>query len=265
MISIVFISCNSNQTKTDKSQVIKNQIKTEIVLYHNDSSNYSGYIAYDSSTKKSRPVVFIIHEWWGQNDYVKRRANQLAELGYLAMAIDLYGVNKTAKTVEEAASFSKSFYQNSQLAKNNYELAYTIVKKYPQADTNNIAIIGYCFGGAMALEIARMGENINGVVSFHGGLSGQTPQKDLLKAKVLVCHGADDQFVSKNEVNLFKKQMDSIGADYKFVQYEGATHAFSNPDATEWGKKFNIPIAYNQNADTSSWNEMKQFFTKIFH
>ena len=244
---------------------MSSQIKTEIVLYKNEASIYSGYIAYDSTTEKKRPVVFIIHEWWGQNDYVKRRARQLAELGYVAMAIDLYGENKTAKTVEEAASFSKSFYQNSQLAKNNYELAYSIAKKYTQVDTNNIAIIGYCFGGSMALEIARMGVRVNGVISFHGGLSGQTPQKDLLKAKVLVCHGADDQFVKEEEVKVFKKQMDSIGADYKFVQYNGATHAFSNPDATEWGKKFNIPIAYNQNADTSSWNEMKQFFQKIFH
>lgn len=244
---------------------MSSQIKSEILRYKIDTTVCSGYISFDSSSDKKRPVVFIIHEWWGLNDYVKRRARQLAEMGYVAMAIDLYGENKTAKTVEEAAGFSKSFYQNSQLAKNNYELAYSIVKKYPQADTNNIAIIGYCFGGSMALEIARMGAQVNGVVSFHGGLSGRTPQKDLLKAKVLVCHGADDQFVKQEEVNGFKKQMDSIGADYKFVQYNGATHAFSNPDATEWGKKFNIPIAYNQNADTSSWNEMKHFFQKIFH
>jgi dienelactone hydrolase len=260
--SILFISCNTNSSKKNK---VIGQIKTENVIYKNDTAVYSGYVAFDSSTEIKRPVIFIIHEWWGQNDYVKRRANQFAELGYLAMAIDLYGENKTAKTVEEAANFSKPFYQNSSLAKNNYELAYAILKNYPQADTNNMAIVGFCFGGSMALEIARMGERVNGVVSFHGGLSGQTPKKDLLKAKVLICHGADDQFVIEKEVNVFKKQMDSIGADYKFVQYKGATHAFSNPDATEWGKKFNIPIAYNQNADTSSWNEMKHFFEKIFH
>lgn len=264
IVSILFISCNGNQSKNDDVLTHSVSIKSETVNYKNDTSVYSGYIAFDSSFQKSRPVVIIIHEWWGQNEYVKRRAKELAELGYLAMAIDLYGENKVAKTVEEAAGLSMPFYQNSHLAKSNYELAYSILKKYPQADTNNVAVIGYCFGGSMALELARMGERLKGVVSFHGGLSGLTPKKELLKAKVLICHGADDQFVKAEEVSIFKKQMDSIAADYKFVQYEGATHAFSNPDATEWGKKFRIPIAYNQNADTLSWNEMKHFFEKIF-
>ena len=264
IVSFLFISCNGNQTKINNSKSKGIQIKTEVVQYKSDTTLCSGFIAFDSLYENKRPVVFIIHEWWGQNDYVKRRAVELAELGYLAISIDLYGENKIAKTVEDAASFSKPFYLNSQLAKNNYEKAYAIIKNYPQADTNNMAIIGYCFGGSMALEIARIGERLNGVVSFHGGLSGKIPQKDLLKAKVLVCHGADDQFVKKEEVDLFKKQMDSVGAEYKFVEYKGATHAFSNPDATEWGKKFNIPIAYNQNADTSSWNEMKLFFQRLF-
>jgi len=261
LISITATSCNSNY----KKKLVNTQIKTETIIYNIDTASCSGYIAYDSISKKKRPIVFVIHEWWGQNEYVKRRVRELAGLGYVAMALDLYGNNKVAKSVEEAVRFSSPFYKNSELAKKNYEVALSVLKKYSQADTTKITLIGYCFGGSMALEVARMGEQLNGVVSFHGGLVGRTPQKDLFKAKVLICQGADDQFVKTAEVNQFKKQMDSIGANYKFVLYDGATHAFSNPDATEWGKKFNIPIAYNKNADTLSWNEMKQFLNQIFH
>lgn len=262
-VSVLLISCN-NHSNSNKTRTMEQQIKTEVVSYKVDTAKYHSYIAFDDASAKKRPVVFVIHEWWGQNDYVKRRARELAALGYFAVAIDLYGHHKIANSVEEASALSKPFYQNSQLALKNYKVATTLLHQYPQADTSKIAIIGYCFGGSMALEMARMGERLNGVVSFHGGLSGSIPQKDLLKAKILVCHGADDQFVSKDEVEQFKKQMDSIHADYKFVQYEGATHAFSNPDATEWGIKFKIPIAYNNQADTSSWNEMKDFFQQIF-
>ena len=168
----------------------------------------------------------MIHEWWGQNEYVRRRARELAELGYFAIALDLYGVNKNAKSVEEAAAFSKPFYQNSDLALKNYKEAFSHLKQFPEADTTQIAVIGYCFGGSMALELARMGEHVSGVVSFHGGLAGRKLKKDLLKTKILVCHGADDQFVSKEEVEHFKNEMDSVHADYKFVVYPGASNLF---------------------------------------
>jgi dienelactone hydrolase len=150
------------------------------------------------------------------------------------------------------------------LAKSRFEAALAKIKTYSQADTAKIAAIGYCFGGAMVLNMARMGERLNGVISFHGNLAGLPADKNLLKAKVLVCHGADDQFVSADEVATFKKQMDSIGADYSFKQYAGATHAFTNPGATAMGLQFKIPIAYNAAADSASWNDMKDFFEKIF-
>ena len=150
------------------------------------------------------------------------------------------------------------------MAKSRFDAALNKLKTYDQVDTNSIAAIGYCFGGGMVLNLARLGENLKGVVSFHGSLVGTPADKNLLKAEILVCHGADDQFVKPQEVAQFKKQMDSIGADYSFKQYPNATHAFTNPAATEKGEKFKIPIKYNGTADSASWNDMKDFFGRIF-
>ena len=150
------------------------------------------------------------------------------------------------------------------MAKMRFDAAVNKLKEYKEVDTTNMAGIGYCFGGGMLLNFARMGEGLKGVVSFHGSLIGAPADKSLLKSKILVCHGADDQFVPADEVATFKHQMDSIGAVYTFKSYPGATHAFTNPDATAIGEKFKIPIAYNAAADTASWNEMKTFFTGLF-
>jgi dienelactone hydrolase len=256
--------CNNNETTEKETAVAISVIKTEDVSYASDSAKLTGFIAYDSAINKKLPVVLIVHEWWGLNDYVKSRAKQLAGLGYLAMAVDMYGDGKTGNSPEEAGKLAMPFYQNPAFAKSRFDAALTKVKAYSQADTTQIAAIGYCFGGSMVLNMAKLGEGLNGVVSFHGNLAGVPADKSLLKSKVLVCHGADDQFVKPEEVATFKKQMDSIGADYTFKQYTGATHAFSNPAATEWGLKFKIPIAYNAAADSASWQDMKDFFGKIF-
>ncbi len=138
------------------------------------------------------------------------------------------------------------------------------LKENPAADPNKVAVIGYCFGGAMALTMAKLGDDLKGAVSFHGNLNVVPADKNLLKAEILVCHGAADSFIPQTEVDTFKKQMDSIGAKYKFVAYDGATHAFTNPEADEINKKFNLGISYNAAADTASWNEMKSFFDRIF-
>jgi dienelactone hydrolase len=155
------------------------------------------------------------------------------------------------------------FYQNPQMATQRIIAALNEVKKYPQTDTSRIAAIGFCFGGTMVLNAANLGENFDAVVSFHGGLEGvRPPAKNVLKSKVLVCQGGNDSFVPQAHVDVFKKQMDSTGADYKLIVYPNATHAFTNPDATETGKKFNLPIAYNAAADSASWKDMKEFFEK---
>lgn len=260
----LFLAACNNSATPEKEMVKTPAIKTENVSYGTDSAKLTGFIAYDSASTAKRPVVLVVHEWWGINDYVKGRVKQLAELGYLAIAVDMYGDGKMGANPDEAGKLAMPFYQNPALAKSRFDAALAKIKTYSQADTAKIAAIGYCFGGGMVLNVARLGEPLNGVVSFHGSLIGTPADKNLLKAKILVCHGAADQFVKPEEVAAFKKQMDSIGADYTFKQYPGASHAFSNPAATEMGQRFKIPIAYNAAADTASWNEMKDFFGKIF-
>jgi dienelactone hydrolase len=178
--------------------------------------------------------------------------------------MDMYGDGKVADNPEQAQKYAMPFYTNPQKAKARVDAALAALKGIADTDTGKIAAIGYCFGGGMALNVARMGEPVKGVVSFHGTLIGTPANKDLLKAKILVCHGQADQFVKQQEVDKFKKQMDSIHADYTFKSYPNATHAFTNPASTETGKKFKMPIAYNPAADSASWKDMQLFFDRIF-
>ncbi len=275
LVSILFLtiatgmlSCNNagkdtteNENKIDSPTV---DIKEESVSYSVDTVTMNGMVAYDEKKEGKLPVVLVVHEWWGLNDYPRSRAKQLAELGYLAMAVDMYGNGKTVDNPTDAMQMSTPFYQNPQMAYRRFIAALDKIKTNPKADTSRIAAIGYCFGGGMVLNAARLGAPLKGVVSFHGSLSGAPARKDLLKSEILDCHGDADPFVPGNEVVAFKKSMDSIKANYTFKSYPGAVHAFTNPAATDLGKKFNLPIAYNAAADSASWNDMKAFFAKIF-
>ena len=238
-------------------------IKEENVTYSVGNVNFKGFIAYNENLKGKRPAILIVHEWWGLNDYPKMRARQLAEIGYIAMAVDMYGDGKIAADPTEAQALAGPFYADSQLSKTRLDAALSKIKEYKQTDPSNIFAIGYCFGGAMVLNAAKLGADYKGVVSFHGGLKGVPAKKDLLKAKILVCQGGSDKFVPEEDVQLFKHQMDSIGADYKLIVYANATHAFTNPASTENGKKFNMPIEYNEKADMDSWNDMKIFLNSL--
>jgi dienelactone hydrolase len=268
----ILTNCNNNTSNSSTSNTDSTvsetakapNIKEENITYSGDNTTLDGYVAYDTNKEGKRPAVLVIHEWWGLNDYPKMRARKLAELGYIAMAIDLYGNGKTADNPDDAGKLTTPFYQNPQMTKARFDAALNRLKTYSQADTSNIAAIGYCFGGGMVLNIARLGEDLKGVVSFHGNLVGVLPDKNLLKAKILVCHGADDKLVQQPEVDKFKKQMDSVGADYTVKVYPNAAHAFTNPAATKNGEKFKIPIKYNAAADSASWNDMKEFFGRIF-
>jgi dienelactone hydrolase len=271
-IVVTITACNNSQSsssesKTDTSTTQTSQspsLKEETVSYRNDSVGMVGYVVYDLNKDGKRPGILVVPEWWGLVDYPKMRARQLAAMGYVAMAVDMYGGGETADNPAAAQKMSTPFYQNFQMTKSRFDAALKKLKTYSQVDTNNIAAIGYCFGGGVVLNMAKMGEDLKGVVSFHGNLVGAPANKDLLKAKILVCHGEADQFVKPEDVKEFKKQMDSIGADYTFKQYPNATHAFTNPKSTENGEKFKMPIKYNGAADSASWNDMKDFFAKIF-
>jgi dienelactone hydrolase len=237
----------------------------EITYTSADGTTLKGYIAYDESKKGKRPAIVVIPEWWGNNDYPRFRADMLAQLGYIAIAADMYGNGKQGPTPKEAGELAGPFYGNPLLAKERIEAAVNKLKTYEQTDATQMACIGYCFGGSMSLFAAKLGMDFKGVVSFHGGLGGVPAEAGKTTAKILVCHGAADKFISDEELNGFRKNLDSVKVDYTFISYPDATHAFSNPDATANGKKFNIPIAYNAAADKKSWEDMKAFFKKIFN
>ncbi|MEW6469700.1 MAG: dienelactone hydrolase family protein [Bacteroidota bacterium] len=264
-IGLLLLSCGNPEQKTDTADTPKTiSVKEESITYSLDTLSMNGYIAWNENDSSRRPVVLVVHEWWGMNDYPKMRARQLAQLGYLAMAVDLYGNGKTVDDPQSAGKLAGPFYQNPQMAKARFDAALDRIKSHPMADTAQLAAIGYCFGGGMVLNIARLGSELDGVVSFHGSLLGVPADKSKLKSYILVLHGDADEFVKPEEVDRFKAQLDSIGAPYTFVAYPGATHAFSNPGADEKAKKYNMPIAYNPSADSASFREMQGFFEKIF-
>ena len=265
----IFSSCNnSNSMKQDSTSASTGsaaapKIHEENSSFTIDGKTYLCTIAYDENIKGTRPGILVIPEWWGFNDYVKSRARQLAELGYIAMATDMYGDGQLGNDPKEAQSLATPFYKDPALTKKHIDAAIEKIKTYPQTDTNKIGAIGYCFGGFVVLNAAKLGADLKGVVTFHGGLQGVKPDKNLVKAEILVCHGGADEFENPN-VAQFKKEMDSAGVNYTFKVYPDATHAFSNPNATAVGEKFDMPIKYNAAADTASWNDMKAFFKKVF-
>ena len=264
---ILFSACTSNDKKDEKIVPVETKtpkLKEEEIVYNVDSLKMHSFVVYDENVQGKRPAVLVVHEWWGLNDYIKRRARQLAELGYIAMAVDMYGNDRKGANPDEAGKLAMPFYQNPQIPKKHFDAGVTELLKYPQTDTSKMAAMGYCFGGGVVIGVANLGEDLKGVVSFHGNLTVVPPNKDLLKADILVCHGEADSLVKQSEVDAFKKQMDAIGKPYTFRSYPNAQHAFTNPQATEWGQKFKIPVSYNGPADTASWNEMKLFFGKIF-
>jgi dienelactone hydrolase len=258
-------SCSNSESKkedqpSDSAKVAAPALKEETVTIQADGASLVSYIVYDDSVKTTRPAVLVVPEWWGLNDYPKMRARELAKLGYVALAVDIFGDGKIADNPDSAGAWAKPFYMHPEKAKARIDAAIAKVKTYPQVDTANIGAIGYCFGGGILINTARLGDELKAVVSFHGSLLGTPAKKGLLKTKLLVLHGNADPMVNP-QVAQFKKQMDSIGADYKFIGYDSATHAFTNPASTENGKKFKMPIAYNAKADSASWKEMETFFS----
>ena len=239
------------------------KIHEEPITYTLNGKEYNGYFTYDKNSNENKPGILVVPEWWGLNDYTRSRAKQLAELGYAALAIDVYGKGKLGNNPQEAQALATPYYKDPTTTKPIIDAALNKLKTMPHVDTNNLGAIGYCFGGFVILNAAKLGADLKGVVSFHGGLQGVPPNKDLIKAKILICHGAADEFENPH-VAQFKKEMDSAGIEYIFKEYADATHAYSNPNATEKGKEFNMPIAYNEAADKDSWNDMKVFFKNLF-
>jgi dienelactone hydrolase len=268
MTGLVFTSCNNSSSSTtaekkDTTTAVA-QLTEDNTSYSVGSTNMNGYVVYKDSGQEKRPAVLVVPEWWGLNDYAKGRARQLADLGYVAMAVDMYGNGQTAANPDEAMKLAGPFYQDPQLTQTRLDAALQKLKTYPEVDTNNIAAIGYCYGGYVVLNAAKLGEPLKGVVSFHGDLSGVKPDKNLVKAKVLVLHGEADPLVKPEVVQQFKHQMDSAGVPYTFKSYPNAKHAFTNPAADSVENKFHIGVGYNAEADKQSWSDMKEFLHNLF-
>ncbi len=241
------------------------EIETKEVEYSADGVTMKGYLAYDSSFEGERPGILIVHEWWGHNDYARKRAEMLAKLGYTALAVDMYGGGKTADHPKDAGAFAGEVMSNIDVAKNRFMAAYNFLAKQESVNPDKIGAIGYCFGGGVVLHMARMGVDLKGVVSFHGSIATKYPAKEgEVKAKILVFNGADDSFVTQEQINAFKEEMENAGADYEFVNLENAKHSFTNPEADEFAEKFGMNIGYDKAADEKSWEGMKEFFKRIF-
>ena len=243
----------------------KAKMKTEEFVYTADGIKMKGYVAYIPNERSKLPVVLVVPEWWGMTEYPKMRARKLAELGYFAMVVDMYGDGKEAKNPDEAKKLSGKFYEDPQLGNKRISAAKQKAETFTQVDKKRIAAIGYCFGGAMVLDAAKSGMDLKGVVSFHGGLEGVHAVRGQVKSKILVCHGGADKFISVDEIKAFRADLDSAGVRYGFKVYPDALHAFTNPDATALGKKFDLPIAYNEAADKASWEDMKRFLREAFY
>jgi len=241
------------------------KIEGKPVEYTAGGVTMKGYLAWDANVQGKRPGVLVVHEWWGQNEYIRKRAAMLAELGYTALALDMYGEGKMASHPDEAGKFSSEVMKNFPVAKERFLAGLEFLKKDPTVDPSRIAAIGYCFGGGVVLNMARQGVDLKGVASFHGSLAVVKPEKPTpIKAAVRVYNGADDKFIPAEAIEALKKEMADQKVDFRFMNLPGAVHAFTNPEATETGKKFNMPIAYNEAADKTSWADLKVFLAEIF-
>lgn len=254
LLALTLASCATNSSKLGNE-----------ITYQNDSIEMKGYLASvdDGNTKK--PGILVVHEWWGHNEYARKRADMLAEAGYVALAVDMYGDGKQAGHPKDAAKFSSAVFKNMKEAKSRFLSALETLKSHPHVDKNKIGAIGYCFGGGVVLTMARMGIDLDGVVSFHGSLKSPVKAKrNKVPAEILVYNGAADPMVTKEDIKNFKKEMSRAKVSYKLVNFDGAKHAFTNPEATDLGKKFGLPLAYDKEADKKSWEGTLNFFKEIF-
>ena len=259
-IAIIFIALSCTEKQKEKVGLIEQEI-----VYLAEGTSMNGYLVYDDDIQGERPGILVVHEWWGHNDYARQRAKMLAELGYTALAVDMYGDGKQADHPEDAGKFAMEIINNIGTAQARFMAAYDFLIKHESTNRNKIAAIGYCFGGGVVLHMARIGTDLKAVASFHGSLQPVTPsKKDGVKAFVLVCNGADDPMVTEEQIIAFKEEMDSANVEYELINYEGAKHSFTNPIADSVGQKFNLPLKYDEKADKDSWEQMKSVLSKVF-
>ena len=240
-------------------------VQEKEVSYEASGVKLKGYVAWDDAAKTPHPGVLVVHEWWGLNDYARKRARMLAERGYTAMALDMYGDGKQAQHPDDAQKFSGEVVRNAPVAKARFEAALELLKKEPGVDPDRIGAIGYCFGGGVVLNMARIGEPLKVVESFHGSVATEHPaEKGQIKARVASFTGQADPFIPAADVAAFRKEMKAADVDALIVTYPGAKHSFTNPGADKYGEEFKLPLAYNAKADKDSWRQGMAFMARAF-
>ncbi len=207
--------------------------------------------------------MLVVHEWWGHNEHARNQARRLAQAGYVGFALDMYGKGKVATHPKDAEAFMTEATRDPAVTTARFNAALEQLKRDPHVDPDQIAAIGYCFGGGVVLGMARSGADLDAVVTFHGHLSTKTPaEKGRIKARILVLTGADDPMIPPEQVEAFKSEMTAAGAKFEVISYPGARHSFTNPRAAKTGMD---GLAYNANADAKSWAAMLDLFHQVFH
>lgn len=270
-LPLAIISCKtesedkaaSKQTSTIQKEDPVSIVGEEIT-YETDSTLMRGYLAHNSAIDEKKPGIIVVHEWWGHDDFARKKAEKLAELGYVALAVDMYGQGKTANHPEEAMAFSSKVMKNFDTAKARFEAAVETLKADKNVDNNKISAIGFCFGGSVALSMANTGANLDAVAVFHSGLGLPVMPNENLKAKLLIQNGAEDMMITDEQISTFKSQLDDVNANYEYIAYEGVKHSFTNKKADSLGKKYNLPLAYDKEAAEKSWEKMTLFLEKTY-
>ena len=262
------LACESEKPEKSALEIFheehQNTVIEKEIEYSLDTVKMVGYLAYDSLITEKRPAVFIFHEWMGQDDHVRSRAHMMADLGYVAFVVDMFGNGKKFDHPTEGNNYYQTIIDNMELASNRYQAALGTLGKNPFVDINKIALVGYCAGGKLALSLSNAGHDADAVGDFYTEPKPSLPPKKGVKTKYLFCNGAHDLYIPKETVDSFKAQMDSAGLDYKYVEYPDVAHTFTNPEAGEYGNVFNMPLSYDEKADSASWLELKRFLASVF-
>jgi dienelactone hydrolase len=232
------------------------------IQYQQEGATANGFLVYDDAKSGTRPAVLVIPEWWGLNDYPKSRARQLASMGYVAFAADMYGNGKITRDPKEAQALAAPFYSNPAMFASRTKAALDVLLKQPQSDAMRVAAIGFCFGGSAVLQLAYSGAPLNAAVTFHGGLMpADAAQQKRIKTSILILHGSEDPMVPQADRDKTHQSLDAAGIDWQMVLYGNAVHGFTDPDSDS----HKIPgLAYNEKAARRAWDEMQRFFQEKF-
>ncbi|MEW6602262.1 MAG: dienelactone hydrolase family protein [Nitrospirota bacterium] len=244
----------------------KPAFQSSTIEYKTDGETFKGYIAYDGNKKGRRPGIIVVHEWWGQNDQVRRRADMLAGLGYTALVVDMFGNGRVANNSEEAAELAKEVSGNADLRRSRFMAAMDFLRKQETVDPEKIAAVGYSFGGYVVLQEVLDGADLRGAVSFYGGVLVNMPDTPgSVKGKILLLQGEKDWYVTQQMITQFKTDMKKTGADYEIITFKDAEHGYSNPESDALALKYGgMHIKYNEEADRKSWDDMRKFLEKVF-